>query len=391
MAEGLTNALLFESLIIGLLAAIVAWRCLPLKIAVGIATVRVTIPVIYFAWYFDGSWTFLDDWAYFGHGSELLQKGHTPWTVLLVPEAFEQLQSLSGGNHILYGWWNVLAQYLFGEFYYAPVIMNVLLTFVTGAFLFKTLSVLEFERSYCQFATGFYLLHWDIVAWSSVLNLKDVLVQLLTVVSLYCTVAFVRQRKVRFLCGFLVVLQLFFWIRFYVPLLILISVAIWLITQWRDNRKYLFIPFALLPIFLALPLIEDHLQILDLNTLLFNTLRFVGMPLPWQVEETYTFLIIPSIMHWVFLFPSCIGLWYLWRCSNLSRLYVIYFALAVALYATSEDLLGPRQRFQIAFVFIWGQAHFLWMMRPARYPARTALARRDHFVGPRRQLSGAPS
>ena len=112
----------------------IAARRLSYSTAVLVAAIRTVIPVIYFAWYFDGSWTFIDDFMYFHQGQFLLDNGYTPLSAL-TPEGIETLKGLAGGDHILYIWWNFFMMWLFGVNYYAPVCINVVITFVSGSFL----------------------------------------------------------------------------------------------------------------------------------------------------------------------------------------------------------------------------------------------------------------
>jgi hypothetical protein len=79
-------------------------------------------------------------------------------------------------------------------------------------------------------------------------------------------------------------------------------------------------------------------------------------------------------LHWVFFLPALCGAAWLWRESRAARLALIYLACLVGLYAITEELLGPRQRFQVAFVFAWAQFHFAWHMRPQPVPARIQTA-----------------
>ncbi len=193
MADGLTPNLLWLACIIGLLSAWIAWRDLPLSWSIGLGALRIAVPLVYFAWYYDGDWNLLDDLTYFSHADTVLDKGYNPLTVLLDPSGVDLLTSLNGGHHILYSWWNVLAAWLFGSNYYAPVFMNVLASFATGWLLVRTLRKLGLGDSYCKWLLVFFLIHWDTVAWSSFENVKDVLVEFLTAAGLYFAASFFRS------------------------------------------------------------------------------------------------------------------------------------------------------------------------------------------------------
>lgn len=362
MNDGLTNELCWISLGIGTLCALIATRRLPLAVAVLVAAVRVIIPLVYFAWYYNSGWTILDDQVYFASGNELMRSGDNPLSILLNTDGFNYLCTLSHGRHFLYVWWNMLAQYLLGEHYYATIFLNVLLTFASAELFARSLKLLGFGGRYVTWATVFLLLHWDITAWSSFINLKDVLVQTLTVAAIWSGLRFVETRRLGSLILFIAIAQLFLWIRFYLLFLLMGAAAIWMLTQWRDARKYLLLPVAFAILFGSLRALGHDRELLDPSMILSGTVRFALTPQPWSIAADYSFLFGPSILHWVLFIPMLFGMWMIWRRSASARMLLIYAALVIVLYGVTEDLLGPRQRLQISFIIAWGQFHFLWQM-----------------------------
>ena len=243
MAEGFTHDLAFESALVALLAFLVVWRDLPGPVALALVMLRVGISTVYFTEYFDGSWCALDDVTYFNESASMLDHGWTPLSLILTPEGHDTLGGVAGGHHFLYYWQNLTAMYFFGEHYYAPVLVNVLLTFVSGFLLCRTTQLLGFSRLYRIGLELMYLLHWDVITWTSFVNLKETGVQMLTVAGFYCVVRFIHRRDWMSVAGFVLVLQLFYWIRFYLPMLILIATVLWALWQWQDQRKFLLIPW----------------------------------------------------------------------------------------------------------------------------------------------------
>jgi hypothetical protein len=205
-----------------------------------------------------------------------------------------------------------------------------------------------------------------VIAWSSFLNIKDPIVQFLTIAALYCATSFFVRRNGMAIVGFIALIPMFYWIRFYLPFLMLLAVACWIVWQWRDWRKYPLIGLAMAGAYLSLPILQQHSDFWNVERILDGTARFVLTPLPWSVLEGYSYLTIPSILHMLFIIPAAFAAASLWRQVPMARLYLIYFVIVVALYAITEDLQGPRQRFQIAFIFTWIQFHFLWSLRPNR-------------------------
>ena len=366
MAEGFTSDLIFEAGVVALLAILIAWHDLPPLLAVPVALLRVGISLLFFAEYFDGSWCMSDDLGYFNDSAALLRGGFNPISVLITSDGINALTTVAVGHHVLYYWWNVLAMYLFGEHYYSAIFLNVLLTFVTAFFLGRIATLLGFSRNYRIGLLLFYLLHWDIITWGSFVNLKDCLVQMLTVAGMYCVVRFCELRDWWSVAGFALILQLFYWIRFYLPVLILFSTVIWALWQWRDPRKYLLVPIICAATCFAVPTMSDAGDGIEARNFAYGFCVIVLSPLPWQqVREDFWILGIAAGFHLLFLLPSAYGAWQLWQTSRMFRLFIIYLVVVLSFYAIVEDLRGSRQRFQLSFIFAWLQFQFLWSLRPA--------------------------
>lgn len=362
MAEGLTFNLFLAAFMVGILGFWIASRDLSYPVALFVSFVKVAIPFAYFAWFYDGTWTFLDDMGYLSQGIEMLRLGYTPVTALTNPEGLQQLMSMSGGQHILYGWWNLLGQYLFGEHYYSAVFLNVALTFISGFFFVHILRELEFGKQYQHLFLVFFLLQWDVLVWSSFINLKDTLIMTLTIISLLLVVKISKNIRILDLAALALVFFIFLWIRLYIPFLILMTAGLWMLFQWHDKRKYLLLPVAALTLYFLFQRYSSMLVFLQADTLLFGLFRFPLTPQPWSIENNYSFLLLPSIFHWILFVPMLFAGWILWRRSRLTRLILIYLIVVVFFYAIVPELQGPRQRFQLTFIIAWMQFHFLWIV-----------------------------
>ncbi|MBD2538443.1 hypothetical protein [Coleofasciculus sp. FACHB-SPT36] len=380
MAEGLTSDLLRAAFCIGLLCFWIASRNLSIFTAFYAALVKVLIPLVYFAFFLDGTWIFLDDITYQFQGTKMLQLGYNPITALVNPDGLSNLMSLSGGRHVLYGWWNILGQYLFGKYYYSPVFLNVSLTFISGYFLFRIAHLSGFSRKYAQGLLLFSLFHWEIVAWSSFLNLKDPIIMTLTIIAIYLILRLSKQLKFYDLLGLGGVIFIFFWIRFYVPVVIMIATGIWLSLFQKGWRRYILLFLAAIGsifviFFLGLENTLYNFNRLEQNwtTILLGVIRMALTPQPWSIEPEYTFLFFPSILHWVLFIPAICGGWMLWRCSREVKFLFVYLVLTLFLYGAFYELQGPRQRLQITPIIAWAQFHFLWVVlkiQPPRIPLK---------------------
>ena len=361
MAEGLTTNLVWVAFVVGLLGFWIASRDLSFPVALFLSVVKIAVPFVYFAWLFDGTWTFLDDMSYQSYGTEMLRLGYTPITALTNPEGIVMLTSLSGGSHILYGWWNLLGQYFFGEHYYSAVFLNVVLTFVSGFFFVRMLRELGFSRRYQHWCLVFFLLQWDVLVWSSFPNLKDILVMTLTTVSIFLLVKLSREISIPRLGILALVLSTFSLIRFYIIPVTLAAVGAWMFFNWRDRRKYILLLGVIMAFFFPRN-VGDVLENVTLAEMIFGLLRFPLSPQPWSIDENYSFLLLPSIIHWVLFVPTLFGGWFLWRRFPLARLPLIYLIAVIAVGAIVPEAQGPRHRVQVTFIFAWMQFHFLWLI-----------------------------
>jgi hypothetical protein len=367
VAEGFTNDLIFEAGMVALVAMLIAWHDMPLILAAPVALLRVAVTTLYFAEFIDGSWLMIDDVNYFNDAALNLRDGFNPINVLITPEGLNALH-LPDSRHILYPWWNLFAMYLFGEHYYAPVFLNVLSTFVIGFILYRIGELLGFSRNYRIGLELFYLLHWDVITWSSFINLKECVVQMLLVASLYCVVRFCKLHDWWSIAGFGLTMVLLYFIRFYLTALTLIATVFWALWQWRDPRRYLLMPVALLGMYLAMQGASEEPDLINVRTWITGLYLILLAPLPWiQFFDAWWYIAVPAAFHLIFFLPALYGGWPLWQTNSLARLFIIYLVVVLAFYAIVQvdGMRGPRQRSTLAFVFAWIQFQFFWSMRPA--------------------------
>lgn len=360
MTEGLTTDLFMAALAVGAVGFVLIVRRLSPVIALLVSVIKAAIPLTYFALFFDGSWTFLDDVTYQAHG-ETLRLDYGPLSALLQEEGRAKLIQLSDGRHILYAWWNLFAQSILGDNYYAAVFLNVLLTFFTGAVLFRLLGELGFSRSYQRGALVFFLLHWDVLAWSSLVNLKDVLVMALIVPTIY----FLIRLRIRFgllpLLGAATGLFVLTWIRYYIPFFLISAFVVWVLLEGQFRWKYLSAALAGTA-FLMLPLDWSALEYVRPEQIMLGLMRAPLTPQPWSIENEYSFLLLPSILHWLLFLPMVIGAIALWARAAGARFVLVFVVLMMLFYALVPELQGPRHRVQLTFAIAWMQFHFFWLI-----------------------------
>ncbi len=340
-------------------------RFLPVWAAVLIAAIKALIPLIYFGAVFDnGGWLLSDDVRYYDVGATLVDLGYRPWELVLEPEGRDQLVSIAASRHTLYYLWNMTAQWIIGTYYFAPVFCNIALTFFTGAIVFGTLRLAGMSRTFCQGMLVFHMLHWDYLSWTSLINVKETVVEALLVISLYCVIRFVHRKSWVALLGVAGSFLLLFLIRLYVPFLIIIAVGLWVLLQWDDPRKYPLIPVVAGLLFVLYLKIGSYDQQLHLHMLIVGAFRYVLTPQPWSVNPGCSFLKIPSLFQWAFLVPAVVGTVQIWRANQTCRLLVLVMLIFIAFYSVFPENQGPRHRVQMVAMFAMVEFQFIssWLL-----------------------------
>lgn len=324
--------------------------------AIGIATIKTTIFLAYFGWFFDGTFTYLDDWTYFERGAYIYDLGLNPSDLL---DSLPLLLAIGEGDHFLYYVYNALTFNLFGTYYFAPVAMNVLLTSLI-AWLGVRLAVSERLCSLRQASLFFIflILHPDITTWSSLVNGKDTLVLLLHVLLLTSVSGFLRGRRLAplLLAGTAVTALLF--LRFYVPVMFAIALSACAFSTVRGAARWRAALVASMTLIGLLLVIGDSLSFAmeSVRAQFVNPFvgftRFLLTPIPFNTDAAFAFLDLPALLHWLMLPALILGAWKLQRVGTpFSRVLVFYVLVFAALYAVYGELQGPRHRLQLDYAF----------------------------------------
>lgn len=355
--------LIFASAVTFIVCFLLLVNYLSFKYTILIASFKISIPFLYFS-RFGNKWTPYDGRKFQTVATTLLEQGHTPWSLVF---HWDFLITYVDSTHVIPYWWNVTAQYLFGPYYYSPIFLNVILTVFTGMYCMFILSRSGFQESYYKYYLAFFVLQWDVLVFSSILNIKSIIVTLFITMYLYHFIMMVSSRNSAW-SGFhfamvLLILFIIYWSRFYiVPLLVMSSLA-WI--AFHSRRKK-WVPILALPVVALYPIIErglkqtQYFEPLTLTEFVFNAAKIVLTPRPWGVNAEFSFLIIPAVFHWLFIFPSIFSSLLLWNKSKYTRLLVIFTVGFVVFYAIFPGLASVRMRYQIVFVITLLQFHMLW-------------------------------
>jgi hypothetical protein len=349
---------------------------LPAALALGV--VKASIPFLYFGYFSNSAWHLLDDIKYYEMGRLLLTKGNNPFLILFTAGGREQLFSVAGGMHILYYWWNLLALYLFGPYYSSPVFLNVAATFVSAALMAAIARGIGCSETYAKYLAVFFLLQWDLLAWSSLVNLKDTLVLLLTVAAIYFGMQAAQRRQLRYLALLAIPLYAVLWVRFYVPMLLCTAAVLWAAVTLRGWKRVSLILFSTAGGFVVLhmtsaqALVGQYLR----GDWIYGVVRFIFTPLPWSISPGYSFLTIPAILHGLMVVPAIIVGVRLAQRSAGFRFVGLYFLVVILFYGHVPIRQGPRERFQVCWMLAWGEFECLWQV------AHSALAWRSEHMAP---------
>lgn len=392
MPYGVTTQLVVVTLVVFVVGVVISSRVVSLPTSIVVSGTKALLPMLYFAFVFDGSWTFLDDWGYFDHGQVLMQSGYNPLSFLFHADSLLTLFVLVGGHHLLYDWYNFLTQWLFGGFYFAPVFLNVGLTFGIAYMGYRMALLSQCARQYAQGLFVFLLLQWELLAWSSFVNLKDTLVLFLTVALVYAGMRFIETRRKRYVVSIAALVFFFYWIRFYVPLILLLSTFAYLLPSAPIRIKFWSTILiggivAAYGSYAGWSELWGAVGTLSIGSrIVLGTAKMALSPQPWSIDPNYSFLLLPSLLHWVLFVPTVIGCIMLWHDVPRARVLIVYLLTALVVYGAGlDELQGPRHRVQLIFIYAWAQFHFLWYLLPrtvsnlslVSYPA----SQLDHLSG----------
>ena len=318
-----------------------------------VATVKAAFFTVYYSVFFDGTFTFFDDWKYVEGGRYLVERGVSTINLLAhLPELF----SVAGGMHFAYYLFNADSFRILGQAYYSPVSINIILTFLAaGLMTFAARSALGCSRSLSIGLFVFMVLHPNLLAWSTIMNGKDTLVLACTAVSVYAVSRVDNGYYLRAVAMFGAVGLVLFFMRFYLPLLFLSALFGALLFSPPGRRRpalWLVVPAGLIGVFMLLGIdgvlgAFGQLEEKFVNPA-YGSIRFLLTPIPFNTTEHYSFLNLPQAFHWLMLLPLIYGIYRVWQRTSLTaRFIVLYFLGMVLLYGMFEELQGPRHRYQL--------------------------------------------
>lgn len=318
-----------------------------------VAAIKAGLFLAYFGFFFDGTFTFFDDWNYLRFGKLLVRDGVGIFNLI---HNYDYVRSTVKSANLFYYVYNASAIVAFGHWYFAPVAANILLTFVAAGVLMKAARLgLGMSRRTSVGLFVFLALGPSMLAWSTVANLKDILVATGTAGVVYA-VALVESHRPKRAIVVAILWGIVLWVtRFYVPLMLGGAFGIALLCSRRGRRS----PWLWFAAVVALVVVVYGLGHGSLTGALHEfrsrvgnpvtgVLRFIVTPIPFHTQPAYAFLNLPQLVFWILLPLQFYGMVCAWKRKTMTgRFMIIYFVMMTLLYGMFPTLQGPRHRVQI--------------------------------------------
>ncbi|HKT41079.1 MAG TPA: hypothetical protein VJQ86_01840 [Rhodanobacteraceae bacterium] len=368
-----------------------------------ITAVKAGLFLVYFGFFFNGTFTFDDDLRYLDIGEQLAANGIGLMNII---SHYKYIVSTVTGANIAYYVYNATAVDLFGAGYYAPVTLNIVLTFLEAGLLMKAARAgLGMGQRAAIGLFAFVALGPDILAWSTIPNFKDTLVATGTAAAVYA-VALVDQRRIgraallAIAAAFVLAIT-----RLYVPLMLGVAFGITLFLSPHGRRN----PWLWLLATVALFVVVRHVghgslvdALRELRAKMDNpvkgVVRFLVTPIPFHTAPGYEFMDLPQMIYWALMPLMLYGIRCVWRKATVSsRFIVIYFILMILLYGSFTTLQGARHRVQIDGLVVIFQFYGILALFRRRFrrrvpyvPDADAAEDIDAGAGERRPYRAAP-
>ena len=365
-------------LVAGFMLAFVFTRRLLLSYVM--AVLKAGLFLLYFGWVFDGSYTFDDDWRYLHIGQELAANGIG---LMNLAGNYHYIVSTVAGSNVAYYVYNAIAVEVFGSGYYAPVAVNIVLTFLAAGLLMKAARAgLDMGRRASIGLFAFLALSPDILAWSTIPNFKDTLVATATAAAVYAVALVDKHRIGRAALVAIAAAFILAVTRLYVPLMLGVAFGITLFLSPRGRRN----PWLWLLAAVALVVVLRHMghgSLVDavhsvrskMDNPVKGVVRFLVTPIPFHTTPGYGFMDLPQMIYWALLPLMFYGMHCVWRKATISsRFIVIYFGLMILLYGSFTTLQGARHRVQIDGLVVIFQYYGILALLRQRFRRRVRAA-----------------
>lgn len=333
--------------------------------AFGVVLLKLIVPVSYFLfWSRIYPIQLVDDLNYFTCGQMAYEKIGNDFLAYFERDSLLYLGLINGGKHFGYSILNAYSFILFGENYYSPIIFNIIFSAIGAVYLSKTLSLAGVSKQMTKMFFVFVMLQWDILSWSSFLNLKDIFVFMCVTIAFYNMVKLkVSGFKVVNILGILLACFLLTTIRFYMPYFIILVGIIFafLVNLHRIKSRFgkvlsYILVFGIIPAMFYISFMAvfraDIKEFGSLTNPAIGLPRYLITPMPWSIDVNYRFLTFATFFHWATMPFSMYGFYILLRKHFYVLLpWLILCVLLGIFYGSFSTLQGPRHRLPLIGFF----------------------------------------
>jgi hypothetical protein len=337
-----------------------------------IATIKTSIFILYFGCFFDGTYTSVDDEHYLATGKEI----YLLFTDRTMDVSINDIRMIVGGSHIIYNVINAISMVFFGNFYFSPVVINIIVSAFAGVICVKLIKQQQMlHGKSLNYFFLFFVLHPEMLSWSTVFNGKDTLVLFMHIMLLYAISLFISQKKISALFFACISIIILVGLRFYVPFILGgVFLLYMLVTIKISLKKLISLGFvASLFLFFVVPwgALSYSFELFKFSFInpLSGALHFLLTPRPFFYDEIHGFLNLASIINWL-LFPIFLMGIYIGLKSKHKFIFFLFLYLFtfVFFYGSFDFLNGPRHRLQLLlaisiFQFI-GLKWLIWLLLP---------------------------
>jgi hypothetical protein len=331
-----------------------------------VATLKSVVFFISFFYGYQADYTKLDDWVYLYKASRYLASDNTIMNLFFSSFSFNKafLYKHFDSRHVLYYIQNIVVIKVFGLYYFSPVSINVILTVINGLLLRYYGGLIFNNTQKANVIFWFYIFHFEVVARSSFLNLKDICVHSFFIAA--CISIFYIMNIKRLLLGilcFLFSMVCMYLIRFYAVILFFLGIfsslfahAVIRYNFYNHIRAIIAIiaSSGIVLLFILWSLYPKYLSLLwaTLDSPLYGVIHFILTPIPFGPGIDLDILRPAYWLNWILLpllFLGIIRLSYDYiQYKNIHNLFILFlFAVCVILYSVYPELRGPRHRFML--------------------------------------------
>ena len=331
-----------------------------------IALIKTGFFLIYYLLFLNPDFYSIDSYNYMNTAIRVINKFESNLDFFIELLSF-QLMNVYGLGHYIYNAFVSAVLIIFNtELALAPIGVNIVLSVLSAYYFCKSLLLLEMKEKYVSWFFLLFVLHWEVLTWTTITLLKDNFIAFLTIALFYLIIVFLKKRfKWYHLLALIYTVGGLMFSRFYIVPFVGICLIIYNYLRIFSNRKTArtLITLVLTPLFLLISLsliweqFGDYFKFLfDFNdNPLYGTIRFFLTPIPFNVSDSRSYLVIPSLINWILIPFTLAGIYRCYGLGGIFRLLILYYFLILFFYGAYSphgEATGPRHKIQLLFIYI---------------------------------------